>query len=378
MVEKYETPIKIGDIMVQYNSFTIDYISGVINCLDIELDNDGNAIIFPDDVSVDKLSALKEHFSSIWERANSAIDICVQKHDAKIQSGMFGLVNDFKKAMQIGFLISDRVVLIDYLYERILNRKDLAKVNIPHLCTVVTELASLLPLAQTGRVVIIPSPFQWHEESKRMMVECIKNDVEINVNIMSFINLWSITKKCNLHPYTIAESKDNYDELMSVNITSSKILTKTSLDYAYKGLLGALLTESMLVKEGFVTMDSISLSDFQEIVQSEKKFHYEFLNKITSGGEIDLNEVANDIEDAIAEEIKNADKNVLKKYLPQAIAASSIGSYGLAYFCAASLPLTAMGSVLGISSTILGLLNRNSENNDPIVKVFCELRKHGF
>ncbi|UTD17565.1 hypothetical protein G8S19_03525 [Citrobacter sp. SX206] len=364
--------------MVQYNSFTIDYISGVINCLDIELDNDGNAIIFPDDVSVDKLSALKEHFSSIWERANSAIDICVQKHDAKIQSGMFGLVNDFKKAMQIGFLISDRVVLIDYLYERILNRKDLAKVNIPHLCTVVTELASLLPLAQTGRVVIIPSPFQWHEESKRMMVECIKNDVEINVNIMSFINLWSITKKCNLHPYTIAESKDNYDELMSVNITSSKILTKTSLDYAYKGLLGALLTESMLVKEGFVTMDSISLSDFQEIVQSEKKFHYEFLNKITSGGEIDLNEVANDIEDAIAEEIKNADKNVLKKYLPQAIAASSIGSYGLAYFCAASLPLTAMGSVLGISSTILGLLNRNSENNDPIVKVFCELRKHGF
>lgn len=70
----------------------------------------------------------------------------------------------------------------------------MAKVNIPHLCTVVTELASLLPLAQTGRVVIIPSPFQWHEESKRMMVECIKNDVEINVSIMSFINLWSITK----------------------------------------------------------------------------------------------------------------------------------------------------------------------------------------
>ncbi|AZJ03076.1 hypothetical protein ACKLK7_04415 [Klebsiella quasipneumoniae subsp. similipneumoniae] len=364
--------------MVQYNSFTIDYISGIINCLDIELDNDGNAIIFPDDVSVKKLSALKEHFSSIWERANSAIDICVQKHDAKIQSGMFGLVNDFKRAMQIGFLISDRVVLIDYLYERILNRKDLAEVNIPHLCTVVTELASLLPLAQTGRVVIIPTPFQWHEESKRMMVECIKNDVEINVSIMSFINLWSITKKCNLHPYTIAESKDNYDELMSVNITSSKILTKTSLDYAYKGLLGALLTEDMLAKEGFVTIDNISLSNFQNIVQSEQKFHYEFLNRINAGGEINLNEMAIDLEKAISDEIKNIDKNKLKNFLPQGIAASSIGSYGLAYFCSASLTLNAMASILGISSTILGLLNRDNESNDPVVKVFCELRKHGF
>lgn len=57
---------------------------------------------------------------------------------------------------------------------------------------------------------------------------------------------------------------------MSVNITSSKILTKTSLDYAYKGLLGALLTEDMLAKEGFVTIDNISLSNFQNIVQSEK------------------------------------------------------------------------------------------------------------
>lgn len=377
-IEKFITPIKIGDVMGDYNSFTIDYISGVIRCLDIELDKDGNAIIIPEEVSVNKLSTLKEYLSSIWENSNSAIDICTNKYDAKVQSAMFGLVDDFKRAMQIGFLISDRIVLIDYLYTRILNKNDLTKVNIPHLCAVVTDLASLLALARRGRVVIIPSPFYWDDESRKLMEECVRNNVEINVNIMSFINMWSITKKCNLHPYTIAESKDNYDELMSVNISSSKLLTKTALDYAYKGLLGALLTESMLVKEGFVTMDNISLSDFQEIVQSEKRFHYEFLNKITSGGEIDLNKVANDIEDAISEEIKNEDKNLLKKYLPQAIAASSIGSYGLAYFCAASLPLTAMGSVLGVSSTILGLLNRNSENNDPIVKVFCELRKHGF
>lgn len=376
--EKFITRTKIGEIMVDYNSFTVDYISSIINCLDIEIDNTGNATILPENVSVDKLTVLKCCLNTIWKSSDSAIDICVKKYDAKIQSGMFGLVDDFKRAMQIGFLISDRIILIDYLHERILNKDDLTRVNIPHLCAIVTNLASLLPLAQRGRIVIIPSPFHWHDESKKIMEECIQNDIDLNVDVMSFVNLWSITKKCKLHPYTIAESKDNYDELLSVNISSTKILTKTSLDYAYKGMLSALLTEDLLMKEGFVTSDNISLSDFQKIVQNEKGFHYEYVDRIVSGGEIDLNIMANDIEKSISEEIKKTDINKLKKLLPQGIAASSIGSYGLAYFCAASLPLTAMAATLGISSMLLGLLNNKEANNEPVVKVFSELRRHGF
>ncbi|MDP0880921.1 hypothetical protein, partial [Klebsiella variicola] len=70
-----------------------------------------------------------------------------------------------------------------------------------------------------------------------------------------------------------------------------------------------------------MTIDNISLSNFQNIVQSEKKFHYEFLNRINAGGEINLNEMAIDLEKAISDEIKNTDKNKLKNFLPQGIAA---------------------------------------------------------
>lgn len=365
--------------MKNYNHFTIDYITTIITALDIEMSNSGEALIFPERISTLKLATLKENLGSLWKDSQSAIDICKNKHDAKIQSGLFGLVNDFNKAMQIGFLISDRVVLIDYLFDRLLGSSNLTRVNIPHLCTVASELASLLPLAERGRVVIIPSPFSWNDESKQLIRACIENSNEIfTPYMMALVNLFSITRICNLHPYTITETDVNYSEITSVNIVAGKILSKQNLDYAQKGLLGALFTEKSLMREGFVTSSNIPLSKFQEIIHTNTEFNNEFLNKIVSGGEIELATISAKLENSILEEIENTDKNKIKKLIPASVALASGSSYGMAYFCATSPTLTAFAAILGFSSTAMSLLIGNNKNNDRVIQVFSELKKNGL
>ncbi len=365
--------------MQNYNHFTIDYISTVIKTLKIEISSNDDAVIFPEQISTSMLAELKDKLTLLWDDSQTAIDICKNKHDAKIQSGLFGLVNDFNKAMQIGFLISDRVVLIDYLFNRLLQVSNLANVNIEHLCTVASELARLLPLAKNGRVVIIPSPFTWNAETKEIIRTCVENSPEpFNPHMMTLINLFSITKICNLHPYTIAESDNNYNEIMSVNIAPNKILSAPTLAYAHKGLLGALLTEKSLMKEGFVTSDNISLTNFQKVIHKNTKFNNRYLEKIVSGGEIDLAVITDEIETSILEELESADKNIIKKLVPGMVLVASGSSYGLSYFCAASAQLSALGAFLGFTSTALGLLLGSNAQNDPIVQVFSELKKEGL
>lgn len=365
--------------MRNYNHFTIDYITKIITTLDIEISDNGEAIIFPETISPSKLATLKEGIGSLWKDSQTAINICKNKHDAKIQSGLFGLVDDFNKAMQIGFLISDRVVLIDYLFDRLLRNPDFTRINIPHFCAVASELASLLPLAERGRVVIIPSPFSWNDESKQLIRACIEDSDEIfTPYMMAMVNMFSIVKLCKLHPYTIAESDANYDEITSINISTGNIISKPSLEHAQKRLLGSLFTEKSLMREGFVTSHKITISKFQKIIQSNKRFHNEYLNKILSGGEIDLSVISDELELSILEEINNSDKNSLKKLVPAGVFLTSASSYSLSYFYSASPTLTALGALIGLSSTALGLLFGKNANDDPIVQVFSELKKNGL
>ncbi|MCB5313306.1 hypothetical protein [Yersinia intermedia] len=365
--------------MRNYNHFTIDYITTIITTLDIEISNNGKAIVFPERISEFKLTALKENIGSLWKDSQTAIDICKNKHDAKIQSGLFGLVDDFNKAMQIGFLISDRVVLIDYLFDRLLRNSDFKKINIPHVCAVASELASLLPLAERGRVVIIPSPFSWNDESKQLIHACVEDNNKIfTPYMMAMVNMFSIIRLCKLHPYTIAESDANYDEITSVNISTGSIISKLILEHAHKRLLGSLFTEKSLMREGFVTSDNITISKFQEIIQGNKKFQSEYLSRILSGGEIDLSVISNELEVSILDEINNSNKNSLKKLIPAGVLLSSGSGYSLSYFYSTSPTLTAFGALIGFSSTALGLLLGKSESDDPIVQVFAELKKNGL
>ncbi len=108
---------------MHYNQFTIDYIEKIKSNLKININTDGEAAFFPDFITDHDVDSLRFDLTEIWNESHKAVDIIHRRHDAVIQSGLFGLVNGLEKAIKIGFLLGDRVVIVDYLFERILQRK---------------------------------------------------------------------------------------------------------------------------------------------------------------------------------------------------------------------------------------------------------------
>ena len=110
---------------MHYNSFTINYIKILKKYLKIDIDNQGNIIYDTTTINIYNISLLIESLRKIWEDSKTAIDILKNKTDSKIQAGLFGLHEDLEFAIKTGFLISDRIVLIDYLFDRVLSKKDI-------------------------------------------------------------------------------------------------------------------------------------------------------------------------------------------------------------------------------------------------------------
>ena len=105
-----------------YNYFTIGYIEAILHRLHIECDSCDRGVFIPEKVSYSDLLALRDDIAKLWDERYSAVDLLERKHDSTSQSCLFGMVDDMESALKIGYLVSDRVVLVDYLYERILCR----------------------------------------------------------------------------------------------------------------------------------------------------------------------------------------------------------------------------------------------------------------
>lgn len=360
---------------MHYNQFTIDYINSVKSNLKIEFDNDGNALYFPDSINLDDILNLKYDLQRIWSNSLSAITLLETKHDAKIQSGLFGLINEFDTALKVGFLLGDRVVLIDYLFERLLLKKEPSKINLIHFGVIASSLVNTLPLAEAGRIVIIPNPFTWNPESKQIIRE-VASRTEISIDLMSLLNMLSITKKCQLHPYTIAESQIAYSSIINSQIDNVDEIGKDGGAYAYAGILGALLSEKLLNETELKTALNIPLSKYFEIVSANKDFYSKYLAQITSGGSMNAQINIESIRTALEKEIEERNKIDFKDLAKKATIAGEVGGSAITFAAAitvVSAPLLIASAVLGLSATLTSIVSSKEKNEDIIISVFKKL-----
>ena len=134
------------------NHFTINYLQAIKNHLHIDFNTDNRAVFYPDKVCNSDFINLKKALDQIWKEAESAISIVRTREDAFVQMGLFGLVDDLDLAVKVGFSLGDRIVLVDYLYERILSKFSPERINITHIGSIASSLVNLLPLAEKGRI----------------------------------------------------------------------------------------------------------------------------------------------------------------------------------------------------------------------------------
>lgn len=361
---------------MHYNNFTIKYLEAIKQNLKIEPNENNETFCHPDTINLENIIALRKELESIWDISESAIALTTNKHDSTIQSGLFGPINDFDLALRTGFLLGDRIVLIDYIFDRVLSRKKPELVNREHLCSVANSLVKVLPLAREGRIVIIPNPFIWNPYSKRIIKE-VSDKTPITIPLMSMLNMLSICKECNLHPYTIAESNDTYNAIINDQIDHVDVIGKDGSQYAYEGLLGSLLSERLLNKAEFSYIKDVPIEKYIEIISQHKGFYSEYLSQITSGGSLNADSNIERIRDSFVTTIKNGNFNTMR--VAKGIAAASgIGSGGVALLAATTIisaPIAITGAALGVFASLGAILSNKTKDENTIISLFENLSK---
>lgn len=361
--------MSLSNIPQEYNHFTIKYLEAIKTHLHIVINENGKAIFVHDRVTPQDIMNLKYSLSRIWQHKESAVKVLTDKIDSNTQCGLFGIVNELDIAIKVGLLLGDRIVLIDYLYERIL-KKNPEDINLDQLGVISSSLVALLPLAKCGRIVIIQSPFQWFNESKRIIRE-VSIKTSLTPNLMSLLNMLSITKHCKLQPFTIAESDENYQKIVNSDIDNVDYADRTSSIYSYNSILGGLLSEKILNEENINIALSLRPEEFYNRISISETFNQDYLNTLTIGGALNSNERLNRIKSEIQQGIKSKAINTLKDIgertaVPATVAGSMI-SISLGILTSSALAVT--GGLFSLSGTLLGNLKK-SKNETSIISVF--------
>lgn len=357
--------------MENYNQFTIDYLNAIKTNLKVEVNKAGLGQIIPDFITHEDIINLKNELGEIWKISTSAVDVVRSKKESISQSGLFGLVNDLDLALKVGFLFSDRVVLIDFLFERLLKVKEVRNVNLDMLFLAANYLVPLIPLAEKGRIVIIPNPFEWFPQSKQIIDEVAEKIDIISPDLMNLLNMLAITKECWLHPYTIAESEENYRRIVDSQIDHTESIGKDAGEYAYQGILAGLLSEKLLSEAELKMALNYPITEYFNIISSNKDFYSKYVQRITSGGSIDSQINI----DALNKEIEKHNKFDYRKLAKAATFGGSFGGGAIALAAlvtTVSAPVVIGGTLLSLSATLTSLVN-NREKPDAVISVFKKL-----
>ncbi len=244
------------------------------------------------------------------------------------------------------------------------------------LGAIAVGLVNLLPLAIKGRIVIIPNPFNWFPESKKIIEEAVESNILMSPELMSLLNMLSITQYCKIQPYTIAESEETFELILNNQINNVDIVEKHSAKYAYDSILGALLTEKLLSDEKINVVLNVPLSRYYEIINENKEFYGSYMSSITNRGALNADSNLTILREKILESINKRDNKIPSTFRKPLTIGGSIGGGVIGIAKAASLisvPIAIVGAALSFTSTLVGLLTNKENNEDTILSVFGKL-----
>lgn len=361
-----------------YNEFTIAYIEALSVHLHIQADSQGKAAFVPERVELQDIEALKQALDALWFKSIQSVDLLKNRVDSEIQSCLFGLVDDLDLALRTGFLISDRVVLLDYLYERILSKKKPGQIDLQHLGVIASGLCNALVLAKKGRLVIMPHPFSWFPEVKELIAE-VSEKALIDPTSMSLLSTLAISRTCSLLPYTIAESSQIYEQITGESLDVLSTTPSTTGNIAFRSILGALLAEKLITETTFHVLDRVPLPLFAEVIASNRTFYPRFIERITLGGlpysDININTLSENLQ----KDIIDNDKRLIKELNTQFGAISGMVSAAITVASVAN-PLTAaikaLSAALGFGAGLSNLSKFDLSEEKVIVAVFRAIYQH--
>ena len=192
---------------------------------------------------------------------------------------------------------------------------------------------------------------------------------------MSLLNMLSITKRCKLHPYTIAESKDRYVSIIDNQIDHVNVIGIDAEQYAYEGILGALLSERILDETNLNVALNIPISEYFNIVSSNKEFYRQYLMALTQGGSLSAQNNIDNIKREIKRALEERNRRYIELFKKGVNIIGGVGILGTASIISA--PLSLAGAVLSLSPTLISLMkDSHGDNNAALISVFSNLQTY--
>ena len=286
---------------------SLQYVDIIQDRLQIELDDSGCPVFVPDRVDPAHIISLKDDISDTFQ--NSITDML---HEASaqgkdiIQGIGFGLIEDFEKFIKVGLLYSNKVVLWDYLWGRILRDVTTYEQVIDHLGEVANNLVGIRQIIENDGIIIMPHPTDWHKGTNTCLSELAEKPNLYTSENFGLVSALSVCQELQLHPYTLYENgvslggKPEFDKLYNAD----------KINYAYN------LTK-LLDEEPFTLINNLSASAFHQFLKDNPDFFAEFRDTFLISGdkksEAELKQAFIQKKDKVIAQLKERDKNAQKK-----------------------------------------------------------------
>jgi len=181
--------------------FGLAYISIVEKCLDVGYVNEHTPVIVIKNVNAFGIErmvrALQELFVGAWEGAVS--DVRNFKDKAGVQTLAFGMAKDFDQYCKLGFILGERLVLWDILYNAAVSF-DGSLAAREGIIFVGCQVCRLKPLIRLNRLVILPHALLWSPVSQHKVRKFTK-DVSAHEFGLA-VALGAVEELC-VNPYTM-------------------------------------------------------------------------------------------------------------------------------------------------------------------------------
>jgi hypothetical protein len=252
--------------MDKLTSTSIDYINSIENRLKIEVENN-EPIFVHDRVSKKNISKLNDEIYDIFTNDLNGMLHQTHKDGKEIIQGIgFGLVNNFEKFIKVGMLYSNRVILWDYLWGRILCDIENYQKNLDDIGFVANNLVRIKESVEKGGIVILPHPTFWKKNTITIINELREKKEHYNTTNFGLACTLSVALDLNIQPYTL------YDE-NTPSIEGSKVfnflMNSEKNEYLFN-------ITKLLDEKPFELIDEISVNKFYNFLNENPKFFYEF------------------------------------------------------------------------------------------------------
>ena len=286
---------------------SLQYVDIIQDRLQIELDDSGRPVFVPDRVEPAHIISLKDDISDTFQNSiNHMLHEASTQGKELIQGIGFGLIEDFEKFIKVGLLYSNKIVLWDYLWGRILRDITEYEQYIDHLGEVANNLVGIRQIIENDGIIILPDPTDWHKGTNTYLIELAdKPDLYTSANF-GLISALSVCQELQLHPYTLYE----HSVYLGGTPEFDKLYNADKVNYAYN------LTK-LLDEEPFTLINDLSASAFHHFLKDNPGFFEEFRDTFLISGdkksEAELKQAFIEKKDNVIKQLKKRDKDARKK-----------------------------------------------------------------